>query len=136
MSSIHTLDPQFRTPGFFTQENVNTISQLVTATIAQSYSGKKVIVPNPHIIRFMQKIHEDRLESIPKMNQRVVMELVRSFLSHVDQQERANYWAAHRWDAYNRNPEQLGIRPHDTPKLRGERVKRNDHRAFRFHYTY
>lgn len=135
MSSIHTLDPQFRTPGYFTQENINTISQLVTATIAQSYSGKKVIVPDAHIVRFMQKIHEERLESIPKMNQRVIAELVRSFLNHVSKQEQANNWAYHRWDAYNWDAN-LGIKPFETPKLRGNRVKRQDARGYRFHFTY
>ncbi len=135
MSSIHTLDPQFRVPGFFTHENVKTISQLVTDTIAQSYTGRKVIVPNPHIVRFMQIVHEDRLESIPKMNQRVTMDLVRSFLNHVEEQERANNWAYHRWDAYNRDPK-LGIKSFETPKLRGNRVQRRDARGFRFHFTY
>ncbi len=134
--SIHTLDSSFsRVPGFFTQENVNTISHLITSTIAQSYTGKKVVVPDPHIVRAMQHTHEERLESVAKMNQRVVLDITRGFFDHVSEQERANNWAYHRWDAYNRDPK-LGIKSFETPKLRGNRVQRNDERGFRFHFTY
>lgn len=134
--SIHTLDPQFRVPGFFTQENVNTISQLITETIAQSYSGKKVIVPNPHIVRFMQSIQEDRPESIPKMNERVVIAIVRTFLDFVAENERNNNWSYFRYDAYNRGAN-LGIKPYDKPKLKGSFVGReNTQRRFTFHFTY
>ena len=133
--SIHTLDPQFRAVGFFTGENVNTISKLVTDTIAQSYTNRKVMVPNPHIVRFMQIVQEDRSESVPKMNQRVVMDIVRSFLNHVEETERSNQWAYHRWDAYNRDPK-LQIQAFEKPKLRGHRAQKNDARGFRFHFTY
>lgn len=135
MSSIHTLQPSFRVPGFFTKENVSTISRLVTETIAKSYTARKVIVPDSHIVRFMQIVQEERPESVAKMNQRVVMDLVRSFLNHVEEQERANNWAYHRWDAYNWGAN-LGIRPYEKPKLRGKRVGKNDARGFRFHFTY
>ncbi len=134
MSSIHVLDA-IRVPGFFTQENIGTISRLVTETILQSYTQRKVIVPDPHIVRFMQIIEEDRRESVPKMNQRVVMDLVRSFFNYVEQTERSNQWAYHRWDAFNFDPK-LGIKSFETPKLRGNRVRRNDARGYRFHFTY
>ena len=133
--SIHTLQPQFRVPGFFTQDNVDTISQLVTDTIAQSYSGKKVIVPNPHIVRFMQSIQEDRPESIPKMNQPVVISLVRTFLAFDTENERNNNWAYHRYDAYNHGAN-LGIKAFDKPRLKGPYVGKQTARSFRFHFTY
>lgn len=134
--SIHTLDPQFRVPGFFTQENVNTISRLITETIGQSFSGKKVIVPDPHIVRFMQSIQEDRPEPIPKMNERVVIAIVRTFLDFVYENERNNNWSYFRYDAYNRGAN-LGIKPYDKPKLKGNFVGRqNTQRRFTFHFTY
>lgn len=133
--SIHTLDPTFRVPGFFTQENVNTISKLITLTIAQSYTDKKVIVPDPHIWRDMQRVQEERPESVARMNRRVVMNIVRGFLDFVQETQRANMWAHHRWDGYNFDPK-LGIKQFETPKLRGNRVQRRDDRGFRFHFTF
>ena len=136
MASIHTLDPQFRVPGFFTKENIRTISKLVTQTIADTYTLRKVVIPDPHILIYMQIVHEaDRVESVSKLNERVVVGLVRSFLDHVLQQERANDWAIHRYDAYNHDPS-LGIKPYETPKLRGNKVRRDADRGFRFHFTY
>jgi hypothetical protein len=133
--SIHTLDPQFRVPGFFTQENINTISQLVTDTIAQSYTGKKVIVPDSHIVRFMQIVHEDRVESVAKMNQRVVLDLVRSFMNHASAQEKANNWANNRWEAYNWGPT-LGIKQFETPRHTVEKVGRRPRGTGYFQFTY
>lgn len=133
--SIHTIDPQFRLPGFFTKENINTISELITMTIAQDYHGKKVVVPDEYIVRYMQKVHEEKIESIGKMNQRVIMDVVRTFVNHVEETERNNMWANNRWNAYNRD-ESLGIKPYDTIKLKGERVGKNDARSFQFQFTY
>jgi len=133
--SIHTLDPQWRVPGFFTGENVKTISQLTTQTIAKTYRDRKVIIPDPHIVRFMQIVQEDRPESVPKMNQRVIMDLVRSFVNHVEEQERANNWAYHRYDAATFDPK-LGIKNFETPKLKGKSAQKNTSRGLRFHSTY
>jgi hypothetical protein len=134
MSSINTLQPTFRTPGFFTEENIKTISELTTQTIGNTYKDKKVVVPNDVIVRFMQIVQEDRIEEVPKMNQRVIMDLVRSFLNFVKKNEQSNYFAENRWNAYMYDP-QLHIKPFDEPKLRGERVGRSDLRGFRFHFS-
>lgn len=137
VSSIHTLDPQFRIPGFFTQDNINTISQLITQTIAQSYTNKKVIVPDPHIVRMMQYVQEERPESVAKMNQRVVMDAVRSFLNFADQNAVHNNWAINRWNAFNYDS-QLGIKQFETPSITTTKVLRSGRgdRGFRFHFTY
>ena len=135
--SIHTIDPQWRIPGFFTQENVDTLSNLITETIAQSYSKKKVIVPKPNIVRIMQFIQEQRPESIPKMNERVIMEIVSEFLNFTYENERSNNWSYFRYDAYNRTPN-TGLKPYETPKLKGEGYagRGNTELGFRFHFTY
>lgn len=133
--SIHTLQPGFRVPGFFTEDNVNTISQIVTQTIGRKYSEKRVVVPNEDIVKFMQIVHEDRVESVAKMNERVVIDLVRSFFSHIEQIEQANNWADNRWNAYMYDPS-LNMKNFEEPKLRGDRVGRSDGKgAFRFHFT-
>jgi hypothetical protein len=77
----------------------------------------------------MEEVYNERLEPLPKMNQRVVLHLVRSFLNHTDEMEKVNMFADNRWNAYNYSSN-LGIKPYETPKL-------NDrHRGFRFHFTY
>jgi hypothetical protein len=135
--SIHTLGGQWRIPGFFTEDNVNTLSQLITDTIAQSYTGKKVVVPNPHIVRIMQHIHEQRPESIPKMNERVIMNIVAEFIDFVNQNERNNNWSYFRYDAYNRTPN-TGLKPYEKPKLKGEGYagRGNTYLPPRFYFSY
>lgn len=135
--SIHTLGQQWRIPGFFTEENVDTLSSLITDTIAQSYVGKKVIVPKPHIVRIMQHIQEQRPESIERMNQRVVLDIVAEFISFANQNERNNNWSYFRYDAYNRTPN-VGIKPYETPKLKGEGYagRGNTQLGYRFMFTY
>ena len=113
--SIHTLDPGFRVPGFFTEENIQFISYKVTKILSLEFNAK-VIVPTSSIMREMQYIHEDRVQTIPKMNQRVIMELVRSFRNYQDEIKKANYWSQNIWNAYNYSPA-LGIKPYETPKL-------------------
>jgi hypothetical protein len=140
MSSIHTLGKITRVPGFFTKENVSTISKLITETIKQNFSSeqskyKMVVVPDPHIVRMMQQIQEEYIEDISKMNQRVVMTIVRMFMDDTRKQEQANYWASNYWNAWNY--QELGIKQFDTPNLKGKKVGKNtDLSAFSFRFTY
>lgn len=113
--SIHTLHPGFRLEGFFTQTNIDFISQKVTNILGREYNAR-VIIPDASIMMEMQRQHEARLESIAKMNHRVVTELVRSFRNYQEEIKQKNYWSRNIWNAYNYNPS-LGIKPYETPKL-------------------
>ena len=123
--SIHTLMPTFRVPGFFEKENIQTISKITTQTIAQRYQGKRVIIPDDEILKFMQIVHEDRVESVAKMNERTVIDLVRSFYDFVGRNEQANYWSTNKWNAAMYDVS-LGMKPYDdNVKLRGGKVGRD-----------
>lgn len=126
--SIHTIYPGFRLPGFFTRENIHFISAKVTEILGTEFNAR-VIIPDSAIMREMQIQHEDRLQSIAKMNQRVIMELVRSFRNYQAEIRRASMWAQNMWGAYNYSPE-LGIKPYETPKLN------KNARGMRFAMTY
>lgn len=135
--SIHTLQPNWRIPGFFTEENVKFLSDKITEHLSKYYSGKKVVIPDPHIVRIMQHIQEQRPESIPRMNQRVLIDIVAEFMDFVQKNENANNWSYFRYDAYNRTPN-LGIKPYETPKLKGPDYagRGNTYLPPRFHFTY
>ena len=138
-----TLQPS-RIQGYFIQDNINTISRLITLTIAQNFSSpyskfKQVIIPDAHIVRRMANIQEEMPESISKMNQRVVMSIVREFMDDVNKQDRNNSWANTFWDSYNY--QNLGIKQFDTigvrGSLKGQKVHgNNDLSAVRFNFTY
>lgn len=121
---------------FFTEENVAFIQALITKTIAQTYSGKKVVIPKEDIKRTMQKIYEDQIETVPKMNRRVVMDLVRSFIDYTEETEKVNTWNDSKWDA------SLGLlngclstRSFYTPKLK-QNLNYSRQNGGRFHFTY
>ena len=126
--SIHTLDQSFLLPGFFTRENIEFISNKVTDILAKEYNGK-VVIPSSSIMREMQTQYEDRVDTIAKMNQRVIMELVRSFRNYQSEITRASYWAQNVWNAHLYHPS-LGIKQYETPKLN------KNVRGMRFAFTF
>jgi len=126
--SIHTIYPGHRVPGFFTKLNIKFISDKVTEILGREYK-QKIIVPDSSIMREMQYQHEFMVESVAKLNQRVIMSLLRSFRNYQDEINKANYFAGNVWNAYNYD-NSLGIRQFSKPKL-------NDNaRGFRFHFTF
>lgn len=113
--SIHTLYPGFRLPDFFSQTNIDFISHKITEILSLEYKTK-VVVPDDAILSEMQIQHEDRLETIAKMNMRVVMEMVRSFRNYQTEITKKSYWSQNFWNSYNYSPS-LKIKQFDTPKL-------------------
>lgn len=113
--SIHTLDPGFRLPGFFDQRNIDFISHRVTEILSMEYNAR-VIIPDASIKMEMQNQHEDRIGTISKMNQRVIMELVRSFRNYQEEIKKKDNWSRNIWNAYNYDPS-LGIKPYDKMKM-------------------
>lgn len=125
--STHTLQTNLL-PGFFNQENYNLISYWCTKTLEKIYNNKIVLTPSSIAIE-CQNVYDERIEAIPKMNQRVVMNLVRAVRNEMDDIERKNYFMDSYRDSYNYDPI-LGIKPYETPKLN------YNARAFKFHFTF
>jgi len=128
MSSIHTIYPGYRDPAFFTPENVAYISNILTETMGKEFR-QRVVFTDSSIMRTMQRVFEERYETIPQMNQRVVLELLRNARNEFDETERANYLMSNIWEAYNYDPI-LGIKPYDNIKLNRR------YRGLKFNYTF
>ena len=115
MSSVFTVYPGYRDYTFFNGHNVALISNILTETLAKEFK-QKVIITDESIMRTMQQIFEERYETIPEMNRRVLIELLRDFRNQMFATEKANYLLNNKWEAYNYDPV-LGIKPYETPKL-------------------
>lgn len=66
---------------YFADDNIAYISKVIQEVLARAYKRPPVI-PRDSIIRVMQRVLEERLDSIPKLNQRVVMYIANEYLTH------------------------------------------------------
>lgn len=135
-SSIYTLYPGFRMPGYFTDDNVALLSNMITKTLAKEYK-QKIIVTDASIMRRMVQIHEERIETVPQMNRRVALDLLREVRNQYDETERANYLLSNQWNSYNYDVS-LGILPYVPIKMKTDAINpsRVKYRAPRLHFTY
>lgn len=135
-SSVFTIDPGFRMPGYFTEENVALISKMVTDTLAKEYK-QKIVITDSSIMRRMVQVHEERVETVPQMNRRVALDLLREVRNQYDETERANYLMTNRWNSYNYDPS-LGILPYVPIKMKTDSISpsRNKYLPMRFHFTF
>ena len=95
MAYIQTIWPGYVPPDFFTKENVDFLSKKITETIQKDITTP-VKVDTSSIVRVMQRVLEQRLETIPKMNRRVIMYCVNDYLDYQVECNRNLRWA----DAY------------------------------------
>ena len=65
-------------PEYFNQENKIFIQKKVAEVLSREFYQNVVFDPES-IVNTMQLIYEQRLESVPRMNERVIMELCRYF---------------------------------------------------------
>lgn len=127
-SSLYTqLGTSFRQSDFFSPENVALIGQICLNTLAKEFK-QKVMPTRSSIAREMQSVYEERVESIPEMNRRVVIILCRLIRNGLLETERNNYLLDNYWEASTYCPS-MGMKPFDTPKLN------NRIRQYRFHFT-
>lgn len=62
-------------PKFFTKENIEWIRKVVQQNLNFDFRNT-ILIDDESIVRVMQRILSERLEEIPRMNQRVIMEIV------------------------------------------------------------
>lgn len=118
---------------FFSEQNVKYVQDQVLQKI--KCLGFNICITKDNIIRVMQRIYDQGVRSVEDMDAMVIHELVQDFKNYTIETQRANDWACNRWNAlvYDSN---LCLKNFDTPKLRGDRVLRQDARPFEFHFTY
>ena len=130
--SIFNLAPnQSRAPGFFCPENIEYLCNTLTETLKREYRGT-VKFTRASVVRAMQRIHEERVETVPQMNQRVLIDLLRIFRNEMEENNRINgFWDNDgAWKAWNYDPF-LGIQQHDSRRKMNLRT-----RPLRFRYTF
>ena len=79
-STPRILHTQFNSApvGLFDEDNIGFIQSKISEVLAREYK-QRILISRGDIIRIMGKTAEQFLESIPKMNQRVVMDICNDF---------------------------------------------------------
>lgn len=90
MASTHAVLAQ--KPEFFNEDNKIFIQRKVAEVLSKEF--KQNIIFDPlSIVQVMQQVYQERVESVPRMNQRVVMELCRSFRNEQINNNKHLMWA-------------------------------------------
>lgn len=80
-SGIHSIYPGFIPEGYFTPQNVKFIQDKIVHVLKQEFK-QDIIIDEASIVRLMDRVLEQRIESIPRMNQRVIMYATADFRQH------------------------------------------------------
>ncbi len=93
--SIHTLVPNASIPlGFYDEDNIRFIQNKIVEVLKREYK-QSILIDRESIVRLMARVLLERTESIPKMNQRVVMYACNDFRDHqIDANKHLN-WEGH-----------------------------------------
>lgn len=92
MARLTTIWPGFIPHDYFVKENVDFLSKKITENIRKEIATD-VTVDTGSIVRIMQRVLEQRLETLPKMNQRVIMYVVNDYLDYQLETNRNLRWA-------------------------------------------
>lgn len=92
LASAVTLIPNASVPlGYFDEDNIRFIQRKVADILCRQFV-QRVLIDRASIIRVMQRILEEKVESIPKMNQRVIMSICDEFRNHNSNVEKHLRW--------------------------------------------
>lgn len=96
MANLHAVFPTTIPYGYFSTENITFIQQKIKKVLAREFTP----VPNidtGSVVRVLQRVIDERLESIPKMNQRTIMYICNEYRNHqVDATKHLN-WEENYW---------------------------------------
>lgn len=95
ISTIHTLVPNSSIPyGFFDEDNIRFIQDKIKRVLRREFK-QNILIDRASIIRLMERVVEERAETIPMMNQRVVMYGTNEFRVHQLEVDKHLKWEAH-----------------------------------------
>ena len=95
IATLHTLAPNATIPiGYFDEDNIRFIQNRIIEVLGREFR-QNIRIDRGSIIRIMERVAVQRLESVPKMNQRVVMYLTNDFRTHQLQSEKHMKLEAH-----------------------------------------
>ena len=79
---VHTFAPLASVPdGYFDEQNIQFIQKKVTEVLKPEFK-QEILIDRAFVIRIMQRIIEEWVEAVPRMNQRVIMELCSEWRRH------------------------------------------------------
>lgn len=91
MAYTHTIFPGYIPDGYFEEDNIEFIRRKVAKVLKRTYV-QNINFDKASVVRIMLRVLEERLEPIPKMNQRVIMYCVSEYLNHQQEIHRNLKW--------------------------------------------
>lgn len=94
VSTIHTLVPNATIPlGYFDEDNIRFNQNRIRQVLRREFIN--ILIDRASIIRLMERVLLERIETVPKMNQRVVMYATNEYRVHQLQVDKHLKWEAH-----------------------------------------
>lgn len=94
MAHTSTIFPGGVPDGFFDRDNIQFIREKA-AKILKGEFVQTILFDNASIIRIMQRVLGERLEPVPRMNERVLMYLCNEFRNHQADLHKKMKWEEH-----------------------------------------
>ncbi len=82
ISTIHTLVPNANIPiGYFDEDNILFIQKKIVEVLKREFK-QDILVDRASIIRIMERVLLERIETVPKLNERCIMVITNEFRVH------------------------------------------------------
>lgn len=95
ISTLHTLVPNANIPlGYFDEENIQFVQRKIKEVLKRQFV-QDILFDRASIVRLMSRALLDRIETIPKMNERAVMMGTNEFRNHQLEVNKHLKWEAH-----------------------------------------
>lgn len=95
LSTLHTLVPNANVPlGYFDEENIQFVQKKIKEVLNRQFK-QAILFDRASVIRLMSRALLDRIEAIPKMNERAVMMGTNEFRVHQLEVNKHLKWEGH-----------------------------------------
>jgi hypothetical protein len=91
MARLLTVYPGFIPEGYFDEDNISFIQNKIVDILGRRYK-QQVLIDRASVIRVMQRVLSEKIETIPKMNQRVLMYLANDVMNHQEEVNKHLHW--------------------------------------------
>jgi len=92
VNTVNTLVPNASIPlGYFDEDNIRFIQNKITSVLKREFI-QNILFTRADIVRLMKRVIEERIETVPKMNQRVIMFATNEFRNHQLEVEKYLKW--------------------------------------------